>query len=374
MSAGLPRLLAGWRSLASGGGGGGGGSVPSSRQVIAGSGLSGGGALSSDVTLQLAARYLADNQQQNISAAGADQAAATAIAATSHKVYVNGGTANQGVRLPLTPTVGDTYYITPASSVLNNPNSGSGILVYPGVGDNFRNRGANVALVLYAFQTLVCRCITAGATAVWEATLLPGYYDASAELALTSTFNHYGIYVNTSSVQIYGNLQFFNGAPLAFSGSSGNNRITMLDNLADALSVMEAANIYMTFVSTDGSERIRIRKNMVLEAQVGQNIPATLTTAGTTITVDWNNGNAQVIDLQGASGNVTLTLSNPLAGASYVIKVIQGSVTRNLIWPATVKWPGGIAPTISAANDAMDLITLFWDGTNYLATFQQAFA
>lgn len=369
------RYLRGFRDAQAPGEGGGGSDVPSTRIITAGSGLSGGGDLSADRTISLATRYLADNLQQSLTAAGADQAGATAIVATSHQVYVNGGAANNGVRLPLSPTVGDTYRIVVASAILSNPASGTGIVVYPGVGDKYRNRGANVGITLFAFQTMEIRCIVAGATATWEANVLPGFYDASAEQAMTPTLNHYGLYVNTVGVQIFGNLQFFNGAPLAFSGSSGNNSITLIDNQAEALNIREAANAYLTFVTTDGSERVRVRKNMLIDAaQVGQTIPATLTTAGTTITVNWNTGNAQVIDLQGASGNVTLTLDNPLLGAAYVIKVIQGGTTRNLLWPAAVKWPGGVAPTISAANDAMDLITMFWDGTNYLATFQQAFA
>ncbi len=100
----------------------------------------------------------------------------------------------------------------------------------------------------------------------------------------------------------------------------------------------------------------------------------TLTTAGTTITVNWATSNTQVIDLQGASGNVTLTINNPQAGQLYRLKIIQGSVARNLIWPAEVKWPAGVAPTITVTNDAIDLVELFYDGAVYLSKATQAFA
>lgn len=101
---------------------------------------------------------------------------------------------------------------------------------------------------------------------------------------------------------------------------------------------------------------------------------ATVTPTGTTQTINWNNGNSISMDLNSATGNVTLTLSNPVGGASYAIKVIQGGTARNLVWPAAVLWPGGTAPTISTTEDDIDLITLYYDGTNYLATFSQAFA
>lgn len=102
--------------------------------------------------------------------------------------------------------------------------------------------------------------------------------------------------------------------------------------------------------------------------QVAVAIPSTLTPTGTTQTVDWNSGNAQVLSLASATGTVTLTLSNSVAGATYALKVIQGATARNLSWPANVKWPGGTVPAISTTSGAVDLISLFYDGTNYLAS------
>lgn len=101
---------------------------------------------------------------------------------------------------------------------------------------------------------------------------------------------------------------------------------------------------------------------------------ATLVPAGTTQTVDWNNGSSHAIDLDSASGNVTLTLSNPLAGARYKIKVVQGATARNLVWPASVKWAGGVAPIISITDNAIDLVELYYDGSNYLGTYLQNFS
>lgn len=91
-------------------------------------------------------------------------------------------------------------------------------------------------------------------------------------------------------------------------------------------------------------------------------------------TIDWDDGNSTVWDLEAATGAITLTLSNPKAGASYLIKIIQGSTARDITWPATVLWPGGVAPVISVAENAIDVVCLYWDGANYLGTFNQAFA
>lgn len=106
-------------------------------------------------------------------------------------------------------------------------------------------------------------------------------------------------------------------------------------------------------------------------APVVYTIPATNTVAANASTVDWDSGSMQVLDLQGASAAVVVTLSNPATGGAYLIKVIQGDFVGTITWPATVKWPGGTAPTITATNDAIDYVTLIYDGTIYLGSYVQ---
>jgi len=92
---------------------------------------------------------------------------------------------------------------------------------------------------------------------------------------------------------------------------------------------------------------------------------ATLTPAGTVQTLNWNEGNIQILDLGSASGDVTLTLSNPQKGAKYRIHVIQAATPRDLIWPANTRWPQGQKPILSQVNDAVDVVELYYDGTDY---------
>ena len=69
------------------------------------------------------------------------------------------------------------------------------------------------------------------------------------------------------------------------------------------------------------------------------------------------------------TGNCTLTLSNPVVGQVYVLKLVQDATgSRTMAWPAAVTWPAGTAPTLSGASK-VDVITLYWDGTNYFGTF-----
>jgi hypothetical protein len=63
------------------------------------------------------------------------------------------------------------------------------------------------------------------------------------------------------------------------------------------------------------------------------------------------------------TGNVTsVTFSNvPTSGtaAGLTLYLVQdGTGTRTVTWPASVKWPGGIAPVLSTAASAVDVIVM----------------
>lgn len=103
---------------------------------------------------------------------------------------------------------------------------------------------------------------------------------------------------------------------------------------------------------------------------VGTAIPT-----GTTETLDLSYYLMQHILLDSATGDVTLTLNNPVAGYVYRFRIEQGDITaRNLIWPSNVMWPGGVAPTITTTLSAIDYIELWWNGSEYLGRFEQDYS
>lgn len=88
-------------------------------------------------------------------------------------------------------------------------------------------------------------------------------------------------------------------------------------------------------------------------------------------TLDWNNGNKQVITL---SGNVTMTFTAPPGPTNLVLVVKQDAAGgRSITWLSSVLWPGGTAPTLTSAANAVDMMMFFYDGTNYLGGFLQDF-
>ena len=91
------------------------------------------------------------------------------------------------------------------------------------------------------------------------------------------------------------------------------------------------------------------------------------------VTINWKNGNKQKLSL---TGNVTsMTLTAPANPCSLTLMVQQDATGgRTVSWPTSVKWPGGGAPTITTAANAVDIVTMYFDGTNYYSAFVQNFS
>lgn len=72
------------------------------------------------------------------------------------------------------------------------------------------------------------------------------------------------------------------------------------------------------------------------------------------------------------AGNATLTFSNPPPAGSLVTVVLvqDGTGSRTVTWPATVKWSGGTAPTLTTTASKRDVFQFMWDGSFYWAVAQ----
>lgn len=87
--------------------------------------------------------------------------------------------------------------------------------------------------------------------------------------------------------------------------------------------------------------------------------------SGTSATIDWNAGQKQVLVL---GANTTLSFVNPPGPGSFILRLVQDATgSRTVTWPASVKWPGGTAPTLTTAANGEDLISLYFNGTSYYA-------
>ncbi len=113
--------------------------------------------------------------------------------------------------------------------------------------------------------------------------------------------------------------------------------------------------------TTSPAEKIDVTGNMKVTGQYYSS--AYTLTDGATIALNWNNGNFQQVTL---GGNRTFTFSNPKAGGRYLIVIKQDATgSRTVTWP-TIKWKGGTTPTLTTTANKKDLITIVYDGTDYL--------
>jgi hypothetical protein len=70
------------------------------------------------------------------------------------------------------------------------------------------------------------------------------------------------------------------------------------------------------------------------------------------------------------TANCTFTFTAPNGPGNFVLRLIQdGTGGRTVTWPAAVKWVGSAAPTLTTTAAAVDIVTIYYDGTNFNASY-----
>ena len=97
-----------------------------------------------------------------------------------------------------------------------------------------------------------------------------------------------------------------------------------------------------------------------------------ITSSAGSATINWKNGNKASITL---IENVTFTFTAPSKPCNILLKLVQDAIgSRTVTFPSSVKWAGGTAPTLSTAANSIDIVTFYYDGTNYYGTASFNFA
>lgn len=94
-----------------------------------------------------------------------------------------------------------------------------------------------------------------------------------------------------------------------------------------------------------------------------------------TTTFSWN---ASTYKFTFGAQNEVFTFQTPTLTGLYsilhLVLIQDGVGGRTVTWPASVKWPGGTAPTLSTGANAVDIIKFVYDGTNYYGTYDLNFS
>lgn len=119
---------------------------------------------------------------------------------------------------------------------------------------------------------------------------------------------------------------------------------------------------------------LRLNDNLLIRSVFQDfSIDEQAVTATATTSIDYTAGSYVALTMN--TNITTLNLNNPPPSTSVGVlrlKVIQDATGgRTIAWPASVKWPGGTAPTLSTAANAIDFVDLWTDdaGTTWYGSY-----
>ncbi len=140
---------------------------------------------------------------------------------------------------------------------------------------------------------------------------------------------------------------------MGFSTGGGGG----IANASDVAIISAATNDFLAYDGTVAKWRDTTLTGIsALATGGGVETVSALGNKPTTATVNLAVANVFSVTL---TGNVTFTFSGATAGAAcsfglYVSQDATGS--RTITWPASVKWSGGTAPTLTTTGSALDIL------------------
>ena len=150
------------------------------------------------------------------------------------------------------------------------------------------------------------------------------------------------------------------GGANTFTAASGNLTLDVAGDIelnADGGNItFKDAGVDLAEISTSG---ILSKTVIYFDAET-----ATAISNGATGAINWTVNQKQKVTITGT--NITCNFTNPPGPCNLTLKVVQGDGSDVIAnWDGDIKWPSGNAPTLSTGNGAIDILSFYWDGTNY---------
>lgn len=150
------------------------------------------------------------------------------------------------------------------------------------------------------------------------------------------------------------------------AGGTGVGTLTGIvkGNGTSAFSAATAGTDYTSPTSTETMTNKTVEAGTFTNGYTEELVSASTSTA---YTISLANGSIQYLTL---TGNCTYTFPTPAAGKSFTLVQKQDATgSRTVTWPASVKWPAGTAPTITAtASKADKFIFTAIDSSSWLGS------
>jgi len=170
-----------------------------------------------------------------------------------------------------------------------------------------------------------------------------------------------------------------------FLPNAGNNITTVLNDVAtfvnDAVGVWRCTSYVRAdgtalVGDTSGNAEIGGDLSVVGHAHFGTKTTVAITTG--VATVDWTAGNKAFLSLTESLDDALDVLFTAPSGSANLTLNVSNTGTYTIdaaAWPATVLWPGGIAPVLGAGVGGQnELFTFYWDGANYFGAYLQDYS
>ena len=177
---------------------------------------------------------------------------------------------------------------------------------------------------------------------------------------ITTSTNSDGTLTITGAAIPTNTNELTNGA--GFITDNGNGDITFVGS-----TITSPSNADITL---DPAGTGDINLNATARFNVGYKEDINALTSSTGITVDASLASVHTVTL---AHNTTFTISNLPTGGSVTIIITQDGTGSRTGAFASTKFAGG-TPTLSTAANAIDVVTIFNDSTNKIATIAKAFA
>ena len=164
--------------------------------------------------------------------------------------------------------------------------------------------------------------------------------------------------------------------------NNGSNTITLGGSLttsgAFTTTFTATANTSVTLPTTGTLATLAGSETFTNKTLTNPSITAYLETApsiansSTAVTLSLSSGTVLSYTL---TGNCTFTMPTATSGTSFIVKLIQDGTGSRTATFTGVKWPGGLAPTITTtATTGLDILSFVCINSVWYGTFAQAFA
>jgi hypothetical protein len=191
-----------------------------------------------------------------------------------------------------------------------------------------------------------------------------GVYGSST-LVPVITVDAQGRITSASTVAVSGG----GGGVTSVTGGTG---ITVTGTTTPSIAIDSAVVATLTGTQTLTNKSIaaeQLNSGTLANARLG--VSSTTLTYAASVTWAADYLKVATITLTGAC---SLTISGLTAGGTYNLIVKQDATgSRLMTWP-TIKWSAGAAPVLSTAANAIDIVSLIYDGTTLFGTALKGFA